>query len=234
MYLLSGSASSMPTWQTALYMVVLGLGLGMTMQVLVLAAQNAVPYEHLGVATSGSTLFRQVGGSIGVSLFGAIFANRLAANLADALPPGIQLPAAASPKLVAQLPPARPRVIHRRFRGGAEAGLRRRGGSLAPGLPAHLAAARGASPQERSGGGRRRKLRDATRGGVAARAGTDRGHPRAPREPLARLRAGSPSAPGSISTRPSCGCLRGWGKGRPSTSAIRGSLQPVRRFASGA
>jgi hypothetical protein len=43
------------------------------MQVLVLAAQNAVDYRLLGVATSGATLFRQVGGSIGVSVFGAIF-----------------------------------------------------------------------------------------------------------------------------------------------------------------
>ena len=40
------------------------------MQVLVLAVQNSVPFEVMGVATSGSTLFRQVGGSIGVSLFG--------------------------------------------------------------------------------------------------------------------------------------------------------------------
>ena len=50
------------------------------MQVLVLAAQNAVDYEYLGVATSGSTLFRQIGGSIGVAAFGAIFANQLAAQ----------------------------------------------------------------------------------------------------------------------------------------------------------
>ena len=58
-------------------MLLLGLGLGLVMQVLVLAAQNAVDYRLLGVATSGATLFRQVGGSIGVSVFGAIFANRL-------------------------------------------------------------------------------------------------------------------------------------------------------------
>ncbi len=106
MYLLSGISVSMPIWQTALYMLVLGFGLGMTMQVLVLAAQNAVPYEQLGVATSGSTLFRQVGGSIGVSVFGAIFANQLASNLADALPPGTQLPDAVSPGIIAQLPAA--------------------------------------------------------------------------------------------------------------------------------
>jgi EmrB/QacA subfamily drug resistance transporter len=106
MFLLSGISVSMPVWQTAIYMLVLGLGLGMTMQVLVLAAQNSVPYEQLGVATSGSTLFRQVGGSVGVSIFGAIFANRLATNLASALPPGVQPPRAASPNLVEQLPPA--------------------------------------------------------------------------------------------------------------------------------
>ena len=66
----------------------LGLGLGMVMQVLVLAVQNAVPFRMMGVATTGSTLFRQVGGSIGVSLFGAIFANSLHSNLAAFLPPG--------------------------------------------------------------------------------------------------------------------------------------------------
>ena len=55
----------------------------MVMQVLVLAAQNAVDYEYLGVASSGSTLFRQIGGSIGVAVFGAIFANQLTSNLAN-------------------------------------------------------------------------------------------------------------------------------------------------------
>ena len=106
MLLLSRISVGMPTWQAALIMVLLGFGLGLTMQVLVLAAQNAVPYELLGVATSGSTLFRQVGGSIGVSVFGAIFANRLATHLASALPPGVRPPAAASPELVDRLPPA--------------------------------------------------------------------------------------------------------------------------------
>jgi EmrB/QacA subfamily drug resistance transporter len=88
------------------YMVVLGLGLGMVMQVLVLAVQNSVDYRFLGVATSGSTLFRQVGGSIGVALFGAIFSNRLAHELATRLPPGAHIPAAANPAAVRQLPPA--------------------------------------------------------------------------------------------------------------------------------
>jgi EmrB/QacA subfamily drug resistance transporter len=106
MILLSRLAVSTPIWLAALYLLVLGLGLGMVMQVLVLAAQNAVPYQMLGVATSGSTLFRQIGGSIGVSIFGAIFANRLATELAERLPHGIHLPAAASPSIVHRLPEA--------------------------------------------------------------------------------------------------------------------------------
>ena len=95
-----------PGWTISVYMVVLGLGLGMVMQVLVLAVQNAVAYEELGVATSGSTLFRQVGGSIGVALFGAIFANQLASELAARLPVGAALPGELSPALVDRLPPA--------------------------------------------------------------------------------------------------------------------------------
>jgi EmrB/QacA subfamily drug resistance transporter len=90
---------------SGLYMCVLGLGLGMVMQVLVLAAQNSVPYQYLGVATSGSTLFRSIGGSIGVSVFGAIFANRLATHLADRLPAGASIPSGTNPEAVKHLPP---------------------------------------------------------------------------------------------------------------------------------
>ena len=92
------------TGLAGLYMLVMGLGIGMVMQVLVLVAQNAVDYENLGVATSGSTLFRQVGGSIGVAMFGAIFANQLAANLAKEIPPGTTLPAAVDPVAIKHLP----------------------------------------------------------------------------------------------------------------------------------
>lgn len=45
------------------------------MQVLVLIVQNAVPYEDLGVATSGATFFRSIGASFGVAVFGTIFAK---------------------------------------------------------------------------------------------------------------------------------------------------------------
>jgi len=93
------------TTYTSLAMVVLGLGLGMVMQVLVLAVQNAVDPRNMGVATSGAILFRQIGGSVGIAIFGAIFANRLHGNLASRLPPGSHVPKTVSPTVVAHLPP---------------------------------------------------------------------------------------------------------------------------------
>src|SRR5262245_3703295 len=104
--LLSMLVVDTPTWHAAIFMLILGLGLGMTMQVLVLAAQNAVDFRNIGVATSGSTLFRQIGGSIGVSVFGAIFTNRLAHELVSRLPHGVRIPKVANPELVKQLPPS--------------------------------------------------------------------------------------------------------------------------------
>ncbi len=106
LYLLSRLGVETSTGVAAASMLILGLGLGMVMQVLVLAAQNAVDYRLLGVATSGATLFRQVGGSIGVSTFGAIFTNRLGHELAQRLPAGVHAPSHASPALVRHLPPA--------------------------------------------------------------------------------------------------------------------------------
>ena len=91
-----------------LYMVVLGLGLGLVMQVLILAVQNAVSYEELGVATSGATLFRSMGGTIGVSIFGAIFTAQLTTKLAHNFPHGF--PGGQTirpvPEQIDKLPPA--------------------------------------------------------------------------------------------------------------------------------
>jgi EmrB/QacA subfamily drug resistance transporter len=67
------------------YLLVLGLGLGMVMQVLVLAVQNAVEYAVLGAATSGVTLTRGIGGSLGAAVFGTIFSSRLRAGVHGAL-----------------------------------------------------------------------------------------------------------------------------------------------------
>ncbi|HEY8193944.1 MAG TPA: MDR family MFS transporter [Hyphomicrobium sp.] len=70
----------------SLYMLCLGLGLGMVMQILVMAVQNAVAYEQLGVATSGTTLFRSIGGSVGAALFGGIFSFTLQSKLSVSVP----------------------------------------------------------------------------------------------------------------------------------------------------
>jgi EmrB/QacA subfamily drug resistance transporter len=82
LYLLSSLDENTSEGVAAFHMLVLGLGLGMVMQVLVLAVQNAMPYDMLGVATSGSTLFRSIGGSLGTAVLGAIFSGRLASELA--------------------------------------------------------------------------------------------------------------------------------------------------------
>jgi EmrB/QacA subfamily drug resistance transporter len=91
-----------------LYMLVLGFGLGFVMQVLILAVQNAADYRDLGVATASATLFRSMGGTIGVPIFGAIFTNQLASKLAAHLPPGAAagLPSHLGPEQIAKLPDA--------------------------------------------------------------------------------------------------------------------------------
>jgi hypothetical protein len=62
-------------------MLIVGVGIGLVMQVLVLVVQNDAPRRDVGVATSTATFFRSLGGSLGVALFGAIFASRLAHEL---------------------------------------------------------------------------------------------------------------------------------------------------------
>ncbi|MBM9510635.1 MFS transporter [Actinacidiphila acididurans] len=107
------------TWVTSLYFVIFGFGLGLVLQVLVLAVQNAVGYQDLGTATSGATFFRSIGASFGVSVFGTIFTNQLRHKLGSALrgvplPPGLH-PASlqADPKAVAALPgPVKTPVLH--------------------------------------------------------------------------------------------------------------------------
>jgi EmrB/QacA subfamily drug resistance transporter len=106
MALLSTLSLDTPLSTIYLYMALLGLGLGMVMPVIVLAVQNTVEFRHLGVATSGATLFRSIGGSIGVATFGALFSNGLQSRLAKTLPPDAELPPAMGPAAVHQLPDA--------------------------------------------------------------------------------------------------------------------------------
>jgi len=109
LYLMSLVGVATGAWTMSAYMFVFGAGLGMVMQVLVVAVQNAVPYEELGTATSGATFFRMIGGSFGTAVLGAVFANLLVGNLEHSLG-GVKLPANVTsqidnPTLVAKLPP---------------------------------------------------------------------------------------------------------------------------------
>ena len=61
------------------YLLVLGAGIGMVTQVLVIAVQNSAKYEELGAATSAVTMFRLIGGSVGTAVLGTIFGSRIAA-----------------------------------------------------------------------------------------------------------------------------------------------------------
>jgi EmrB/QacA subfamily drug resistance transporter len=110
LFLLSMMGVTTPTYLDAIYMLVLGMGIGGVMQVLVIIVQNGVPHSELGVATSGATFFRSIGGSFGTAIFGAIFANVLVGNLARHLH-GISLPhgfssADATPAVLNHLPAA--------------------------------------------------------------------------------------------------------------------------------
>lgn len=103
LFLLSTLTAASSIWLCSGYMLLLGLGLGLVMQVLILAAQNAVAYEHLGVATSGVALFRSIGGSFGVALFGGIFSYALQLHLGAI---GSAAQSAANPAVVESLAPA--------------------------------------------------------------------------------------------------------------------------------
>jgi EmrB/QacA subfamily drug resistance transporter len=88
LFLLSRMDTDTPRATTALYMVVFGLGFGMVSQVLTVAIQNAVERRDIGIATGSANLFRALGGSVGVALFGAIFAAGLDTWLPRSVPPG--------------------------------------------------------------------------------------------------------------------------------------------------
>ncbi|MER5433388.1 MDR family MFS transporter [Streptomyces sp. NPDC002588] len=107
------------TFEMSSCFFVFGVGLGLVMQVLVLIVQNAVPYEDLGVATSGATFFRSIGASFGVAIFGSVFAGRLGDKLTDAFR-GVRLPSGISvhglesdPRDIAALPSGlQPSALH--------------------------------------------------------------------------------------------------------------------------
>jgi hypothetical protein len=97
-YLLSTLETGSSRWESGLYMALFGAGLGLVLQILVLATQNEAPAADLGVATSTVTFFRTVGGSVGVALFGALFNHRIGELL------GADAPKAMTPEQIAALP----------------------------------------------------------------------------------------------------------------------------------
>lgn len=95
-------------WQVILYMLPIGLGLGFTMPIYTLITQNAATQAQIGVATSSSQFFRQIGGTVGAAVFGSVMLSRYHAAFDAAAPPGVP-PQALAPfenplQLAQQLP----------------------------------------------------------------------------------------------------------------------------------
>jgi EmrB/QacA subfamily drug resistance transporter len=86
MYLLSTIGPATARTPTALYTVIVGVGIGLCLQVLVLIAQNTAPPQLLGVTTSSVAFIRTIGGAVGVAVLGAVFTNRLTTELTRFLP----------------------------------------------------------------------------------------------------------------------------------------------------
>ena len=101
-------------WIVGVAMAVVGVGVGMTMQNLVLAVQNSVPMRDLGAASASVTFFRSLGGTIGVSVLGAVLANRVTADLSTALhvPEGQASTGSVSALNLKALPPEIQTVVH--------------------------------------------------------------------------------------------------------------------------
>ncbi len=112
LFLMSRMSPSTSAWLESLYMFVLGVGIGLCMQVLTIAVQNTVEYADLGTATSGVTFFRTLGSAFGTAVFGTIYANTLEPNLKEGIAgaatagadPEIALQASGSPQGLHSLP----------------------------------------------------------------------------------------------------------------------------------
>ncbi|MFD4431289.1 MDR family MFS transporter [Nocardia sp. NPDC058497] len=104
--LMSTMGRETSVWLESLDMLILGAGLGLSMQVLTIVVQNTVPYADLGTATSGVTFFRTLGSAFGTAVFGTLYDNQSRSALSEALrqTPGISPEAAANPKVLRELP----------------------------------------------------------------------------------------------------------------------------------
>ncbi|OBG79587.1 MDR family MFS transporter [Mycobacterium sp. E3305] len=104
-FLMSRMDPSTSVLVQSLFLVILGAGIGMCMQTLVLIVQNTVSFDDLGVATSGVTFFRTIGSSFGAAIFGSLFTNFLHSRIGPAMAAGhAPAAAAASPEALHRLP----------------------------------------------------------------------------------------------------------------------------------
>lgn len=104
--LMSQMDAATPALLQSLYLLILGAGIGLSMQVLVLVVQNTSSFADLGVATAGVTFFRTIGSSFGAAVFGSLFVNFLDDRLGSALrTAGLAPDAAASPEALHRLSP---------------------------------------------------------------------------------------------------------------------------------
>ena len=97
-------------WVLSGYLAVMGIGLGMRMQILILITQNSLPIWEVGTATVSNNYFRQIGASLGSAVVGSLFVARLTGQLGDRIPAGGGVAAGSSnsftPAVVRALPEA--------------------------------------------------------------------------------------------------------------------------------
>jgi len=86
--LLSRMSVTSTRLENGIYMAVMGFGIGLVMQILILIVQNGAPVRDLGSSTAAANYFRQIGGTVGSGVVGAAFASRLADKARQLLPPG--------------------------------------------------------------------------------------------------------------------------------------------------
>lgn len=83
--LMSQLRADSPAWTTMIFLAIMGSGLGLSMQLLVLVVQNSFPVEIVGTATASNNFFRQIGASFGMAIIGSLFTSRLMSNLTEKL-----------------------------------------------------------------------------------------------------------------------------------------------------
>ena len=86
--LLSTLTVSTPLWLVCTYLAFMGIGLGLTMQILILVVQNSFPLAMVGTATASNNYFRQIGASLGAAIVGSLFTAKLVTLLGERLPAG--------------------------------------------------------------------------------------------------------------------------------------------------